>query len=197
LPSLNPIDIPASSRAVKDCDLPDEKLVDEIRAWIKATGSPHTFRLHTHTKPPPGSLPIYVEEFTLPKQYRVLERWAPCPCCTGHFPKYWKDGKIAYFPDERVLRLIGPKCFVTLDAGGHHAALERLRRERKRKADIRYLVEHIHLLPKLEGLIGDWLPTIEHLDEARAIVRERLELLKLPLWPRIRDAISTSPVRAA
>ncbi|MCP1854235.1 MULTISPECIES: hypothetical protein [unclassified Bradyrhizobium] len=184
---LDPIDIPDACRIPKECDAPDDSVVDEIRAWIKATGSPHTFRLHTHTKPLPGSLPIYIEEFTLPKKYRAIDRRAPCPCCTDHHPKYWKNGKIAYFPDERVLRLMGPHCFATLDAGGHHAALERMRRERKRKADIRYLVDHIHVLPILNALITEWSPTLEHIDDARATVRRRLELLNLPLWSRVRD----------
>lgn len=186
---MDPIEIPDDSRRVKECEYPDEREVAAIRAWIKRTGAPHLYKDHTHTKPPKGSLPVYVEEFTLPKEFRSLERRAPCPCCTDHFPKYWKNGKIAYFPDERVLRLMGPECFATLDAGGHHAALNQLRALRKKRNDIRYLNQNVHLLPILCGTLADWMPILSSIDEARKAVADRLAMLKLPLWPRVRDGM--------
>jgi hypothetical protein len=186
---LDPIEIPDESRRVKECEYPDEREVAAIWAFIKRTGAPHLYPNHTHTKPPKGSLPVYVEEFTLPKEFRSLERRAPCPCCTDRFPKYWKNGKIAYFPDERVLRLMGPECFATLDAGGHHAALNQLRALRKKRNDIRYLNQNVHLLPILAYTLGEWMPILSSIDEARRALRDRLTLLKLPLWSKVRDGV--------
>ncbi len=184
---LDKIEISAESRAVKECDRPDEKIVAEIRAWIKASGSPHTFRLHTHTKPPKGTPVIYIEEFTLPKQYRVRNKRAPCPCCTDVWPQYWHLGKIAYFPLERVLRLVGPDCYAALDAEGHQIALNTMREERKRRQDIAAILNNPHLIPQLTARLIEWLPIITAFDNGRKGMRERLDMLRLPLWSRIRD----------
>lgn len=40
-----------------------------------------------------------------------------------------RNGKIAWFPDEHVIRMIGPKCFQTLNPEGHCEAVAQFVRE--------------------------------------------------------------------
>ena len=118
-PSDNRIDIPPESLEPKPWfqTRPGKEVVAEIVGFIKQTGKPYLWRGHTHTKPPPGSKPVYLDEFELPKKFRAPDRRSPCPCCVPAHPKFC-DGKIAWFPSEAVIRIIGPDCFKALDAEG-------------------------------------------------------------------------------
>ncbi len=60
--------IPEECRRVKAdyATRPTDALVREIKQFIAATGKPHLWRGHTHTKPLVGSKPVYLDEFDLP-----------------------------------------------------------------------------------------------------------------------------------
>jgi hypothetical protein len=67
-----------------------------------------------HTRPPQGVDVVYCGEFDLPKSHagpKNRHRWAACPCCHPETAWYWKGGKIAWFPEEHVIRMIGGDCF--------------------------------------------------------------------------------------
>jgi hypothetical protein len=115
---------------------PDSALVKHIKAFIKETGNPHMWHGHTHTKPPKGARIVYLAEFDLPKKlHKSPHLFAPCPCCSPTHPKYVRNGKIGWFPDEGIIRIIGPDCFAALDKEGHFKAVAQLRAEQQIEKD--------------------------------------------------------------
>lgn len=155
-----------------------------IRSWIRSDKPPHLFPGHTHSPPPADGRIEYLDEFELPEPAWKQKRFAPCPCCTPRTGKYGK-GRIAYFPDEAVIRLMGCDCFATLNADAHHEAELRMRAEKKRRADEAYLLKNLHkVAPALTGL-RQAVSTAVALDEARSVVLNRLRLIKVDLWPHI------------
>ena len=96
--------VPASCYQIKPWFTvePRRELINEILAWIKETGRPHEWRGHTHTKPPRGSKPKYLDEFDVPLFGHIADRVARCPCCSPTSPKYKLGGKIAWFEAENV-----------------------------------------------------------------------------------------------
>lgn len=184
--SDNKIEIPESARAVKAWFLtkPSKELIAEIHEHIKQTGMPHLWRGHTHTKPPSGSKPVYLDEFDLPEKLRKVGRWAPCPCCAPESPKFG-SGKIAWFPSEGVIRLLGPDCFKTLDAEGHEEAVRNLKAERRRATETEVLLAR---LPQLTGLleVGEKAKRVAiALTDFHQSLHEKLKLAKLNLWENV------------
>lgn len=177
-PKTEPIEIPASARDVKALfwAFPSRDLAREIKDHIREGGEPFTWRGHTHTKPPPNSLPIYIDEFELPKG-----RLAPCPCCTPVHGKF-RDGKIAWFPTEGVIRLIGPHCFRSLDKAHHEAELAAMAQRRKAAADEEFLLQRAGDVPGVIVALKDDLGPIAraadrlHRDVQAVIGRHRLRL---------------------
>jgi hypothetical protein len=160
------IDIPPECREVKAWfrERPGSEVVEEIKRHVAKTGWPHTWRGHTHTKPPPGSKPVYLEEFDLPEKRLRAKRWVPCPCCAPETPKYGRDGKIAWFPTEGVIRLLGPECFKSLDKEGHEEAKRQLEIERQRKQDTDYLLSKLPLLGRVIHVSEGAVPVAKALD---------------------------------
>lgn len=121
---LERLDIPEASRAIKDWFSTRESaeaVISAIRAHIKTTGKTHTCFCHTHTKPDRNAVPVYIADFEIPERFRKAKRFCPCPCCRAEFGKFG-HGKIAWFPNERVIRLIGPDCFAALNPEAHAKA---------------------------------------------------------------------------
>lgn len=72
---------------------PGGNVVRAIKAHIAKHGTPHFFPGHSHSKPAQGDRIVYLDTFDLPQNYRGKgneDRWAPCPCCHLHYPKYYK-----------------------------------------------------------------------------------------------------------
>ena len=183
------IAIPPECREVKAWfwERPGSEIVEEIKRHVAETGLPYTWRGHTHTKPLPGSKPVYREEFDLPEKQLRAKRWAPCPCCTPETPKYGRNGKIAWFPSEGVIRLLGPECFKSLDKEGHEEAKRQLEIERRRKQDTDYLLSKLPLLGRVI-LVGEQaIPIAKALDIFRDDLHAKLTLDRFPLWDCVRD----------
>lgn len=162
-----------------------EAALPAIRSWIRNDNPPHLFPGHTHSPPPADGRIEYLDEFELPKTAREQKRFAPCPCCTPRTPKYGV-GRVAWFPDEGVIRLMGCDCFVALNADAHHEAEARMRVEKKRKTEVAYLLRnHDKVAPALAGL-REALPIAAALDQARLDVLDRLQRIKVDLWPHVR-----------
>ncbi len=184
--SDNKIEIPDSARIVKPWFLtkPGKEIVAEIHEHIKQTGKPHLWRGHTHTKPPPGSKPVYLDEFDLPEKLRKAARWAPCPCCAPESPKFG-SGKIAWFPSEGVIRLLGPECFKTLDAEGHQEAVQNLKAERRREIDAKVLLARLPHLARLL-VIGERANRVAAaLSEFHTALHEKMKVARLKLWEHV------------
>lgn len=168
---------------------PSEDEVQEILLFIKDTGTPYLWHGHTHTKPPADAMPVYLGEYDLPLSHKHRGRWSPCPCCSPVTPKYRLKGKIAWFPEEGVIRLIGPKCFASLNQEGHEAAMTAFRIEERRKKQINYLIKHLHIVPDAIKAVREMLPLALALDTAAKELRSKLAIMRLNLWDQMRSGV--------
>jgi hypothetical protein len=190
LSELHRIDIPDEAKATKPWfdARPSDELVSEIKEFISTTCKPYLWRGHTHTKPPEGAVPFYLEEFSLPKRCKRRETWSPCPCCCPDTPKYRENGKIAWFPDERVIRLIGPDCFSSLNLDAHDEALARLRREQQERRDTEYLLRHFPRLLQLAATVQDFAVIAKDCDDFFPKLSNRIEIvLGIRFWHHVRS----------
>jgi hypothetical protein len=194
------IDIPNSALEVKAWfpDRPKPEVVKEIKDFIKATGTPHLWRGHTHTRPRKGAPIIYLGEFDLPDAcHKFRERWAPCPCCVPRNPKYFRAGKIGYFPEEKVIRMLGPDCFRRLNPEGHDRAYDDMRAEERREADINYLLSKLGDVPKLIAAVEHAIPVAQAVDTLGTTLRKEMDqVLHTKMWDHVREGqLRTSAVR--
>ncbi|WP_417702504.1 hypothetical protein [Pseudophaeobacter sp.] len=181
VPEINKNNIPAFE------DEPSDKIIDDIREHINKTSSPHTWWGHSHTKPEQGAFVVYIEEFDVPASPKVL-RVAPCPCCNPYHPQYKHKGKIAWFPNEAVIRLIGPDCFAALNAAGHEEALIALRKRRKEREELEIIRLHSPHLATMVEIIDAASQIADGLDSLRRRLRSVLEgELELNLWREVKD----------
>jgi hypothetical protein len=168
---------------------PDQSVIQQIKDFIKASGQPHMWPGHTHTKPEKGSRIDYLDEYDLPKSHHKDEaRWAPCPCCSPTRPKYFKGGKIGWFPDEGIIRNMGPDCFAAFDKEGHLQAVAKLRKEQQTSKDIAYLLANYSKAPGAIRVMERALPCVLAVDALRKVLRHELPTtLKGDLWSYIKD----------
>jgi len=94
---------------------------------------------------------------------------------------------VAWFPDEGVIRFLGPDCFKALNAEAHDESVSRMRAEEKRRADLSYLLKHYDKVAITIAGLKEALPVAVALDTARMAVLNRLRLIKMNLWPHIRQ----------
>jgi hypothetical protein len=185
---LERLEIPPQSRVVKDW-FPTRDSANEaipgILAHIKTMGETHTCFCHTHTKPPADSVPVYIGEFSIPKKYRDVKRFCPCPCCWDEFAKFG-HGKIAWFPEERVIRLIGPYCFRTLNAEGHETAQRNYEIEQERQRNTAFLLSNVKHLPDVVAVIERGIKVGKALERFHELLHNRLQSAGLNLWPYVR-----------
>ena len=182
--------IPASAFETKAwfSDRPSQAVVQEIKAFIKKTGQPHLWRGHTHTPPPRDGQVIYVGEFDLPDRLVKVGRLAPCPCCRPYHPKYGRGGKIAYFPNEQVIRMIGPECFASLNPEEHDRANTVFQAEKKRARNLHYLKSQLHKITPLIEAINANIPIAEAVDDFQLDLLMRLDkCLGTTMWTHVRD----------
>jgi hypothetical protein len=181
------IEIPASALQTKAwfVERPDDSIRKEILQFIRDRNPVYLCKYHTHTKPPKGARIEYIGEFDVHQDLPM----APCPCCSPVHPKYRESGKIAWFPDERVIRLIGPDCFKTLNPEGHKEALRRLSEETQHRQTTNYLLGRASDIPKAIAAIRNNLQVAAAVDRAHSEVMKALRLHKVPLWDNIRSGI--------
>ena len=177
--------IPASCFEVKAIfrGEPDRDTVREIQEWVRNTGLPHEWRGHTHTKPPAdGPPPKYIDEFDVPTKGRKVRAVAPCPCCSPRHAKYKLGGKIAWFKDEGVIRLIGPRCYASLNADGHKEAMAEMTARKRREQAIRYLSENLPRLEVMYSTYEEFRKIAFAVEGFRTDLLAALESLDIPLW---------------
>ena len=163
---------------------PGKDVVKDIKEFLK-DGMPHNDPRHTHTRPAKGAPVKYLDDFKIADKFRKKKHFAPCPCCTPSHRKFG-HGKIAWFPEERVIRLLGPQCFASLNPEGHQQAEDELRQRKQREQDINFLLESHSSLVKAKASLMPAMQIANALDEFGSLLRKRIyETLNIPIWPRI------------
>lgn len=179
-------------------ETPSVELIREIKAHIRDTGEPWTWRGHTHTKPPKGSRIYYAGEFDIPDKYTEAGRFSPCPCCSPNNRKFG-NGKIAWFPDEKVIRLIGPTCFKSLDAHMHAEAVADYEIRKQQTRDRDYILDRLDLIPgwladcdslaEIARGTDEFFPKLSNSLEAigRGRFFENLRSGEMKVWEKVRE----------
>lgn len=104
---------------------PTPAYIESWREHISETGSPETFEYVSTTQPPKtASVILLSEEMRVPTSLRLGGDRVPCPLCSPMAPKFG-TGRMAWFPDERVVRFIGHSC-ARHYLGENYSAAERL-----------------------------------------------------------------------
>lgn len=187
-PKLERIDIAPECRAVKDW-FPTresaEAALPAIMAHITTTGQTHTCFCHTHTKPPENAPVVYLHEFAIPEKFRKAKRFCPCPCCWPEFGKFGQ-GRVGWFPEERIIRIIGEDCFDALNPEGHRLAVTQFEREREWKRHTEFLLSNGCKLSDVQDVITQAYFVAKVLEQFHEVLHDRLRLVRLNLWPYVR-----------
>lgn len=157
---------------------PSDALIDAFLQHVRDSGEPESFLSITTTKPKPDSRPVFLRRFSIERKRRRDGDMAPCPICSPASPKYLHEGYLTWYPDECVIRAIGPECGDTFFGGTQYAeaktAFDLVERER-------LAVEFLHKnLPKALSM----LVALRSLEDA-AVEAERLHHQLRKDGPRI------------
>ena len=168
---------------------PSAEIVKEIRDFVAETGQSHMWRGHTHTRPPVGARVKYRARFELPETFVRARKFLVCPVCRPNSRNFGKrEGMIAWFPDEGVIRLIGPDCFAELNKEGHNEALDELAKREKREEEFRFLLSQRDQHRVALNVLKASQQVAEALDDFGARLRKTLtETLNIDLWPHVRS----------
>lgn len=159
----------------------------EIREWMAAGNEPHLWRGHTHSRPPSSATPVYIGEFSLPAPRVRAKRWAACPCCSPRDPKFGdKPGKVAWFPEECVIRLMGPDCFRSLNQAGHEAALADFLELKRQVRDEVFLLGNLDKVSPALEVLKAGRTVAEQLEQLKASLAYPMQLYGSGLWQHIR-----------
>ena len=186
------IDVPASAWEIKALfpTRPGDDIISEIKAYVKAFGTPHLWRGHTHSPPAKDAQIVYLDEINLPLSHcgdNNRHKWSPCPVCSPRHPKFYKAGMIAWFPEEGTIRIIGPECFASFNLEGHAAAYNEFRKEQEEKKNEAFLLSHLGFIGEAIEVIEANIPTVREVDRVREILARRIpHLIDFDLWYHIR-----------
>jgi hypothetical protein len=187
------LDIPAEAFRVKAdyFDRPPRALVAVIKEFIERFGTPHLWSGHTHAKPPKGCRVTFLAKYSLPKTHRrPRSRWAPCPCCSPHHPKYFKYGLIAWFPDEGVIRCVGDKCYKKMDPDGYELAMNQLNAEIEAERTANYLLARIPRIPEYLRVLNGNVPALAAIDDMLNRLNKMLtKTFNIDLWPEVNTGV--------
>jgi len=168
-------------------DLPAWRIVEEVRAWVRDGNPTFTWYGHSHTMPRQGEPVDYIGDFKLPKGSE-----APCPCCTPETPKF-NLGLVAWFPESKLVRLMGRHCFRRLNPKGHETAYRNLRDRQKGRATLDYLLNNLPKRSQAQAAIERALPIAQHLDDLQDILGYKLRaVLRINLWQVLRDGLKVA-----
>ena len=95
---------------------------------------------------------------------------------------------IAWFPDQHLIRMLGPQCFRRINPEGHDYAYDQYRKEQRIRLDITFLLAHLHLLPEAIMATTRAIEIAEAVDTIRAILRTRIsQVVHIPnFWQHVR-----------
>lgn len=147
---------------------PGSHVIDSFKKHLSKTGRPTSWLYHAHSKPPSDSEFEELISFEIPEKLRLVVGKAACPICSPNKPKYY-DGRLAWFPDEGVIRSIGHECAKTLFGAeaNNLAKSKRNARERKRNAED-FLLATLPQIGSLRTLADHLIPLARELDRVRS-----------------------------
>jgi hypothetical protein len=168
--------------------LPSPEIVKEIRDYVADHGESHTWRGHTHTRPSEGAPVVYVGRFELPEKFQRAKQFLVCPVCRPNSRNFGKrEGYVAWFPEESIIRLIGPDCFAEINKEGHEEAIQELKNREKRKSEIDFLISWRDQHRLALKVLMATQRVARALDGFGAEIRRRLyDTLNVNLWQHVR-----------
>jgi len=178
------IDIPASAFDAKPWwnERPSDERIQEILSFVLRTNQPHLWPGQTYNKPPNDAVIDYLTEFRLSQAKPKV----PCPCCRPRHPKY-RHGMVAFFPNERVIRIMGHDCFKRFNSEGHTEALRKYHGDLQRKRDIAYLLGNLDKVADFKAAVERAIPIAHAVDQFRNDTCNTFtEVLRTDLWEHIR-----------
>ena len=160
-------------------DEPGDEIVAEIKRYAAAKGRVYDWWGNSHTAPPENAHVEYIDEIRLAAPDGV-NGVAPCPCCRPFSGKF-NTGLVAWFPDERVIRVIGSTCFRNIDDAVEKKKRADLRRRQAERKDRQAIRLHAIGLGALISTVEACLSIFEDLDRLLSDIRSDLEALRVPL----------------
>lgn len=150
---------------------------------VKATNEPETFPGLAHSKPPRKGAPflLIVKDFRVDVARRPGGEMIPCAACGTK--KKFVIGSLAYYPEERVLRVIGNDCGDERRTEANAEYKERT----AHKANSEYLLS---MLPQVGGHIARMeklRPAIEHAQALSVQLRQRASAFCKVLLKEIKE----------
>ena len=100
---------------------PAESVVQLFLEHVRRTAEPETFPTISHSMPRADSRPIFLRRFDVDRKKRPNGDMAPCPICSPNDAKFLNNGYLVWYPDEGVIRAIGPECGDTVFGGDQYA----------------------------------------------------------------------------
>ena len=100
---------------------PTEDDIARFLDHVRRTGQPETFPTICRTTPSALSRPVFLRKFSVERSRRPDGDEAPCPICSPNDPKYLHDAYLVWYPDEGVIRAIGPECGDSVFGGTAYA----------------------------------------------------------------------------
>jgi hypothetical protein len=100
---------------------PTEDDVARFLDHVRRTGQPETFATLCRSTPSALSRPVFLRQFSVERSRRPDGDEAPCPICSPNDPKYLHDAYLVWYPDEGVIRAIGPECGDSVFGGTAYA----------------------------------------------------------------------------
>jgi hypothetical protein len=156
---------------------PTESVVQIFLEHVRRTAQPETSPTINRSKPRADSRPIYLRRFDVDRAKRPNGDMAPCPICSPNDPKFLNGGYLVWYPDEGVIRAIGPECGDTVFGGDQYAkALVQFNLdERQRRAEDfleRNLVKVLAMHAALEAIRPAAIEAERLYQELRAKMRK-------------------------
>ena len=168
---------------------PSVAVISEIKQHIKDTANPCSWWGHSHTPPPANAFVVYLDDFDVPAS-KGVRAVAPCPCCSPFHAKYKNGGKIAWFPHEKVIRLIGPICFAAINAEGHEDAMRDLRRRKKIRNELDIIANYMPRLETMVKALESSVPIAVDLDTLMFALNKAFEdHFKIRIRPHVVDGV--------
>lgn len=129
---------------------PSENLVQAFLEHVRKTGQPETFPTICTTKPIALSVPVFLCRFDIDRKKRPNWDEAPCSICSPNAPKFLHEGYFVWYPDEGVIRAIGPECGDTIFGGNLYAqAKEAFDKEERERQAVAFLERNYLKLPAM------------------------------------------------
>ena len=104
---------------------------------------------------------------------RRRKEFSPCPCCTPNHRKFG-EGLIAWFEDEKVIRLIGKDCFAAINRAGYEEAYQDLVRRENERRVLDHILRQIGRMPNWIRAGEELLPIAQAADEFFPQIENRI-----------------------